>query len=222
MSNKTKPSATTPSLPNATSQAGLRIVAALDFTDADGAAFDLAGRTAMRVAGSQIHLVHVFHHEPSAERSKELIAHLRLYVDDKTVATAGLRGVTVGIHLRGGDAVREIVQLATEVSADFIVVGTHPGLHVGDWLRGSMAERLVKDAAFPVLVAAGARAPAKHEPTIEPACPDCLAARAASKGERWWCERHSGSAVHGHTYSYQREFPMATHDGAISPTGIDF
>jgi nucleotide-binding universal stress UspA family protein len=206
----------------AASHAGLCVVAGLDFTDADGPAFDLAGRIVVRAPGSQIHLVHVFQHPPSAERSRDLIEHLRLYVDEKRAFAKTLSGVTVGIHLRGGEVVREIVQLATEVSADFIVVGTHPGLHVVDWLRGSTVERLVNSVAFPVLVARAAVEPAKQEPTIEPPCPDCVAARVASGGERWWCERHSHSAVGGHVYSYQREFPMATHDSAITPTGIDF
>jgi len=164
----------------------------------------------------------VFHHPPSAERSRDLIDHLRLYVDEKRVGAKTLSGVKVGIHLRGGEAVRELVQLATEVGADFIVLGSHQGLHLGDWLRGSTIERLVNSAAFPVLVAPGAVEPARHEPTIEPPCPDCVIARTASGGERWWCERHSHSAVGGHVYSYQREFPMASHDSAITPTGIDF
>jgi nucleotide-binding universal stress UspA family protein len=208
--------------PKAASHAGLCVVAGLDFTEADGPAFDLAGRIVTRVPGSQIHLVHVFHHPPSAERSRDLIEHLRLYVDEKRVGAEALRGVTVGIHLRGGEAVRELVQLATEVKADFIVVGSHHGHRVGDWLRGSTVERLVNSAAFPVLVAPGAVEPAKQEPTIEPPCPDCVTARTASGGEHWWCERHSHSAIGGHVYSYQREFPMATHDSAITPTGIDF
>ena len=171
------------------------VVAGLDFTDADGPAFDLAGRIVMRAPGSQIHLVHVFHHPPSAEKSRDLIEHLRLYVDEKRAVEKTLSGVTVGVHLRGGDAVRELLQFATEVSADFIVVGSHPGLHVGDWLRGSTVERLVNSGAFPVLVAKTAVEPAKQEPTIEPPCPDCVAARTASGGERWWCERHSHSAA---------------------------
>ena len=206
----------------AATQAGLSIVAGLDFTDADGPAFDLAATIATRVAGSHVHLVHVFGAEPSTERSRDLSAHLRLYVEEKTAADSRLSAVTFGIHLRGGKAVRELVQLATEVRADFIVVGSHQGHHLASWIGGSTVERLIRGGNFAVLVAPSVKEPAQHEPTIEPPCPDCVAERFASSGRSWWCARHSHSAIRGHAYSYQRELPLATHDSAITPTGIDF
>jgi nucleotide-binding universal stress UspA family protein len=199
------------------------VVVGLDFTDADGHAFDQAARLAMRVPGSELHLVHVFDKTPTAESSRELVDHLRLYVDEKAAMTPGLVGAKVGIHLRGGKPVRELVQLATEVQADVIVVGSHKGPHIKDWVVGSTVERLVSSAAFPVLVASPpASEPVKHEPAIEPPCPQCLEARRASGGQQWWCERHAHAAKSGHTYSYQREFPFSSHDSAISPTGVDF
>lgn len=166
--------------------------------------------------------MHVFGTAPSADKSRNLSAHLRLYVNEKAEVTPGLRGVKVGIDLRGGKVVRELVQLATDVQADLIVVGSHKGAHVKDWIVGSTVERLVSSSTFPVLVAAPKPKDEKHEPTIEPPCPQCLATRAASGGKQWWCERHAHEAVGGHTYSYQRELPFATHDSAISPTGVDF
>jgi hypothetical protein len=58
--------------------------------------------------------------------------------------------------------------------------------------------------------------------TIEPACPDCVHARALSGGQRWWCERHMHGASVEHTFSYEREIPLASHDSEVIPTGIDF
>jgi nucleotide-binding universal stress UspA family protein len=207
----------TPSTPKFT------VVVGLDFTDADGPAFDQAARLVLRVPGGELHLVHVFGTAPSAEQSRDRVSHLRLYVNEKAEITPGLRGVKVGIHLRGGKTLREIVQLATDVQADLIVVGSHKGPHVKDWIVGSTVERLVSSAAFPVLVAAPKpKDLEKHEPVIEPPCPQCVAARVASGGKQWWCERHAHEALGGHTYSYQRELPFSSHDSAVSPTGIDF
>jgi nucleotide-binding universal stress UspA family protein len=202
----------------------LSVVVGFDFSDADGRAFDQAARIAQRVPHSELHLLHVFDTEPSAARLRDLTGHLRLYVNEKAAASAsGLGGVTVGIHLRAGKPVREIVQLATEVHADLIVVGSHRGPHLKNWIVGSTAEKLVLGAPCPVLVASPPpKEPVKHEPTIEPACPQCLQTRAATKGAQWWCDRHSHLANGGHAFSYQRELPFAFHDSEIIPTGIDF
>jgi nucleotide-binding universal stress UspA family protein len=198
------------------------VVVGLDFTDADGPAFDQAARLVMHVPGSAIHLLHVFAKEPSPAASRDLESHLRLYVDEKMAASRGLRGISVGIHLRGGHPVRELVRLATEVAADLIVIGSHAGPHPKSWLDGSTVERLVAGAPFPVLVASSKpELVAKDDTTIEPACPDCLAARAAPGSTSWWCERHSHAARAGHTFSYRREIPLTDHDSEVTAIGVD-
>ena len=193
----------------------LAIVVGLGFTEADGPAFDQAGHIAQMVRGSQLHLVHVFGEEPSVARARRARGPPSpLYVNEKAGVTHGLGGVTVGIHLRSGRVAREIVQLATDGKVPYlIVVGSHRGPHLKHWIVGSTAERLMAGAPCPVLVTSPPpKEPEKHEPTVEPACPQCLEARTASKGARWWCERHSHSANMGHSFSYQRELPFATHD----------
>ncbi len=201
----------------------LCIVVGLGFTDADGPAFDQSVRIAQRVAHGELHLVHVSDAELSAARACDLVGHLRLYVNEKAGIANGLGGITVGIHLRAGNAVREIVQLATEVRADLIVVGSHRGPHLKNWIVNSTAERLISGGPCPVLVASPRpKEPEKHEPTIEPPCPQCVETRLASKGAQWWCERHSHRANGAHAFSYQRELPFASHDSEVIPTGIDF
>ena len=138
---------------DAAASSPLSMVVGLDFTDADGPAFDQAAQIARRVPHSGLHLVHVFHTELSAERSRELVGHLRLYVNEKAAIADGLRGITVGIHLRAGKPAREIVQLAMEVHADIIVVGSHRGPHLKHWSVGSTAEKLIAGASCPVFVA---------------------------------------------------------------------
>jgi len=200
----------------------LALVVGLAFGDADGAAFDQAARLASRVPRSELHLVHVFAEEPSEARARELVQHLRLYVNEKAALLGGLKAMTVGVHLRAGKPVREIVQVATDLRADIIVVGSHKGPHLKNWLVGSTAEQLVASAPCAVLVATPKpRAEAKHDPAIEPPCPDCLRARATTRGA-WWCERHAHHAKRAHTFSYQRELPFASHDSEVIPTGIDF
>ena len=200
----------------------LSIVVGTDFTDAGGFAFDAAAHLARRVPRSELHLVHVFDTEPSQARTRELIGHLRLYVNEKGAAMGGLRAMSVGIHLRAGNPVREIAQFAADVSADIIVVGSHKGPHLKSWLLGSTAERLVASSPVPVLVAGPKPAFAElHDPVIEPPCPDCLRARATTAGASFWCERHSHHAKRAHTFSYQRELPFASFDTAIIPTGIE-
>ncbi len=199
------------------------LVVGLAFTDADGFAFDQAVRIAQRVPRSELHLVHVFDAQPADPRARELVDHLRLYVNDKAAIFDGLRGMTVGIHLRAGKPVREIVQFATETHADLIVVGAHKRPHLKSWLLGATAGHLVAAAPCPVLIAAPKPKEAvAQEPAIEPPCPDCLRVREASKGAEWWCARHLHHAMRAHTFSYQREIPLATHDSAVIPTGISF
>jgi hypothetical protein len=134
----------------------------------------------------------------------------------------GLRSISVGIHLREGEPVRELAQLAAEVRADLIVVGSRRRPHLKHWIDGFAAEKLLGGFPCPLLVASPMPNPEKHEPTIEPPCQDCVRLHAASGGSQWWCERHSQRVAGGHVYSYQRELPFATHDSEVIPTGIGF
>jgi nucleotide-binding universal stress UspA family protein len=198
------------------------IVVGLDFKEAGGFAFDQAAQIAERIPRAALHLAHVF--EPGAEpRSrKDMIEHLRLYANEKLTAWGGVKGISIGIHLRSGEVVRELVQLATDVSAGLIVLGSSRGPHMRSWLVGSTAERLVRSATTAVLVAAPMpKHPEAHEPAIEPPCPDCVNARFATKGETFWCARHAEHGRRAHTYSYQRELSLSTHDSQVIPTGID-
>jgi nucleotide-binding universal stress UspA family protein len=194
----------------------------LDFRDAGGYAFAQAARLSHAIPCSHLHLVHVFESPIDQEKRKALIAQLRLYVNEKAAFVGGLRGVRVGIHLRVGDPVREMVQLACDIGAKMIVVGVHERPQLKHWLLGSVTRKLIASAPCPVLVAGPDPEPAEHTPVIEPPCPDCARVQAASKGASWWCERHATHAVRAHAFSYQRELPLESHDSEVIPTGIDF
>jgi nucleotide-binding universal stress UspA family protein len=200
------------------------IVVGLDFTDAGGLAFDQAARIARGIPHANVELLHVFEgpHVDLPMSSRELIQRLKLYADEKAAAFGGLPGVTIGIHLRSGTVAREIVQFATDVSADLVVLGSHKAPHLRSWLVGSTAERMMSSSPCPVLVAAPTPVPAaKHEPAIEEACPACTTARFVSHGAEWWCASHAEHARRAHAYSYRREHAFATHDSVVSSTGVD-
>jgi nucleotide-binding universal stress UspA family protein len=199
------------------------IVVGNDFSEASGYAFDQAARVARRVPRSDIHVVHVVEGASSEVQTKEVADRLRLYLEEKVKSIGGLESQAVGLHVRAGRPAREIAQLAKDVSADLIVVGSHKGPHLKQLVLGSVTERLLLAAPAPVFVAGPPPAAADdaQDPAIEPACPDCVSARRASGGQAWWCERHTKHHASAHSYSYRRELPLRTHDSAVLPTGVD-
>ncbi len=92
----------------------------------------------------------------------------------------------VRLHVRGGRAHEEIANLAAELRADLIVVGRF-GLHHRGTHLGSVASRVLDAATCPTLVVGLT----DDSPDAIPACPDCVAVRAESDGERWFCDAHS-------------------------------
>ena len=64
-------------------------------------------------------------------------------------------GVKVTTELRQGAAWREIDQAAVDLKADLIVLGTHGRRGIARALLGSVAEKIVRTAACPVLTVRG-------------------------------------------------------------------
>lgn len=200
------------------------LVVAIELSDtaSGGYALDQALRIARRIPGSQLHAVHV----SAADASAQTLGLLREYVQEKALALGGCDKQSIAVHVRKGEPGREIAQLASDLGADLIVVGTHKALHLKTILVGSTAEHVMTTATCPVVVA-GPRPPAEksHVITIEPPCPDCVQARIASHGKTWWCARHSESHPvlhrHNHLYSYHTEIPFEMHDEEVSAIGTD-
>lgn len=92
-------------------------------------------------------------------------------------------------HIRTDSPAREIAQLASDLEADLVVVGSHGRTGLARLLLGSVAHGVVSLAPCPVLVVRP-----KHElpaaPAIEPPCPDCLDMRRQSGGRELWCAQH--------------------------------
>jgi nucleotide-binding universal stress UspA family protein len=181
------------------------IVVGIDF-EADGnLALDAALSMAVQRPGAEVHPVFVDgslaakgvelgpNAESIAKRSEDTFARLAALADERLAAVVGDREASLPpllAHYRVGKPAEEIVQLAVDVGADMIVVGTHGRRGVSRLMMGSVAAQVTKLARCPVFVVR----PKDHEhlgeiPEIEPPCPDCLAARAAQQG--FWCERHA-------------------------------
>ena len=106
-------------------------------------------------------------------------------------------------HIRLSEPIQAILQLASDIEADLIVVGTHARSGLARFLLGSVAEGVVRRAPCPVLVVrpVGAES-AADGPKIEPPCPQCLEARRATAGAQFWCERHREHHDRAHTYYF--------------------
>lgn len=113
------------------------------------------------------------------------------------------RAVRVVSHVRVGVPETSIAQLAADLNADLVVVGSHSRKGLTRALLGSVAEGVVRWAPCPVLVVRPKAEPEK-EPVIEPACPRCVTARRASHGQELWCEQHRERHGRRHTY-HQRD-----------------
>lgn len=196
------------------SQEPYRIVVGYDYSElADGAlrrAFELASREER----GEVHVIHVI--APIVDMldvasagavttppldltaaydslEARIIERLSAWQDETKKSFSRL-----AIHVRTETASSEVAQLASDLDAELVVVGTHGRRGLRHLLLGSVAEAVVRQSPCPVLVV---RPKAEaNVPRIEPPCPDCVAARKASGGAELWCERHSQRSGRRHTY----------------------
>ncbi len=193
------------------------IVVGVDFSELSDSAFRQAYDLAAVSSTSEIHAIFVMPaamvdpltgydavQPPSAARLEEGAAQLTKHVDSLLLKLGGIpnSGMRVYSHFRVDVPWVGITRLATEIEANFVVVGTHGRHGVARWLLGSVVEGVVRHAPCPVLVI-----PLQAEidvPKIEPACSICIEARKTSQGRDLWCAQHRAHHGRRHTY-HQRE-----------------
>jgi nucleotide-binding universal stress UspA family protein len=137
-----------------------KILVPLDFSPASMEALDYAVWVAKQFHAA-IHLVHVY--PPDEASSVPGAAHLLL---QSAEAIERLNEELTGIHrkhvptfrpenchIRGGRPYEQIVRLARELDADLIALSTRGHSGLKHLLLGSTAERVVRNAPCPVLVA---------------------------------------------------------------------
>jgi nucleotide-binding universal stress UspA family protein len=140
---------------------------------------------------------------PTAESLEIARRDLRAWVDEQIALFAERDGSLhlsrVFTHVATGAPGVAVAQLASDLEADLIVVGTHGRRGFQRLLLGSVAESVLRLAQCPVFVERP-KGGTSEVPVIEPACPVCVETRKASGGERLWCDQHSQRRSRPHTY----------------------
>lgn len=178
----------------------ITVLAAIDFSEASDLVVEHALAMARQTNAHEIHFLHV-RPPPSDEadaqgRQTEFEEWL-----DARVRNNGAVPYTVKVvaHEASGNPADVIVDMAGDLLASAVVVGTHGRKGLQRMVMGSVAESVVRNAGCPVLVAR----PQMHHhpaPSVEPPCPRCVERRAQSGGEELWCEQHSEKHGRRHTY----------------------
>jgi nucleotide-binding universal stress UspA family protein len=213
------------------------IVVGIDFSETTDPTLDQAFEFGSRRGGADVHVVFVEDElttprVPAADPDRaahatEALQRVQRRASDRLVHLANTLTLNLGhvvAHVRHGSPAENIVQLASHLDADLIVVGTHGRRGFERLLLGSVAERVLRVARCAVLVVR----PKDHEglgkvPEIEPPCPDCVVARRESGGAKLWCARHSEHHIRPHTYHYvtsgmSTSDPVAMGAGESTPT----
>jgi nucleotide-binding universal stress UspA family protein len=177
-----------------TSQTSPRTVflAAIDDSTASIRAAAAAQRF-MLLPGSEVHLVHVIPRLEGKSAGTAIDAARALL--ERTCEASGLGKAPI-LHINMGAPWREIVQLAANLQADAIIVGTRDRGPLSRMLLGSVADEVMKKAGCPVYVER-AKDHAAAGAEIEPPCAACVAAQQQTNGATLWCERHTKRHAHG-------------------------
>jgi nucleotide-binding universal stress UspA family protein len=139
---------------------------------------------------------------PNLEQAaKQLESYVKLQVAKYVEANPGnAQFERVCTHQRAGSPADEIVQLAVDLEADLVMVGTHSRRGIQRLLLGSVAEHVVRTAPCPVLVVRAKEG--SPIPKIAPVCPRCQQTRNETGGKELWCETHRERHGRRHTYHY--------------------
>jgi nucleotide-binding universal stress UspA family protein len=180
------------------------ILAAVDATTASEQVTATASRLASTMLGAELHLLHVIDVAPRdttpsdgtfPSTTQALDEARKVLEKSSEVMARSFQGRILG-HLAAGTAWREILQLAANIQADLVVVGTHDRKGIERLVLGSVAEQVAKKAQCAVLVAR-AKDYQGAVPEIEPPCGDCVSKQRDTKGAELWCERHASRHSHG-------------------------
>ncbi len=106
-------------------------------------------------------------------------------------------------HLRLEAPAQEIAQIAADLEADLVIVGTHGRRGISRLLLGSVAEAVVRLAPCPVFVVRPKALPAEG-PRSSPRARAVWRRGVATAGKEYWCEQHRAHHGQRHTY-HQRD-----------------
>ena len=207
------------------------IVVGLDYSELSDAALARAFELASREPAADVHVISVLppvHADPSYLPKATLLdaeiasGRLKDYVETKlrdfSAAHEGRRASVPGrvvSHVCFDAPAHGIAQLAADLEADLVVVGTHGRQGLARLMLGSVAEAVLRLAPCPVLVMRP-KSQLADGPAIEPPCPRCVEAREKSAGSELWCAQHQERHGRRHTYhqgdraGVETNFPLVT------------
>lgn len=178
----------------------ITVLAAIDFSEASDLVVEQALGMARQANAHEIHFLHVRPAPRDEGDAEGRQAEFEEWLDARVRGLGSIpHTVKVVAHEASGDPADVIVEMAGELLASAVVVGTHGRKGFQRMVMGSVAESVVRNAGCPVLVV---RPQLHDQPAarIEPPCPRCVERRAQSGGEQLWCEQHSEKHGRRHTY----------------------
>lgn len=192
-----------------------RIVVGIDYSTTSDLALRTAFELAAKEAHAEVHAVNVisaaadlaYAEIPTAAATlpiRQAHEQLEAYVNGALAEWQEKSGRSFSrcvAHIRTEFPAAEIAQLAADLEADLIVVGTHGRRGFRRLVLGSVAEGVVRMAHGAVLVVRPQEAP-EPVPQIEPPCPRCVETRRATSGAEFWCEQHRERHGQRHTYHF--------------------
>jgi nucleotide-binding universal stress UspA family protein len=197
------------------------VVVGVDYSETGALALRQALEIASPAPGGELHAVHVAASYPSSlgfedvpdtlaplPEPGEVKTELERYLDRMVGEFANGRDpneplpVRVVGHLRFDSPAREIAEVARDLEAHLVVVGTQGRRGLARMVLGSVAEGVVRLSPCPVLVVRPREL--ADVPRIEPACEHCVRTRVATGGQRLFCRQHSEEHGPRHTY-HQRD-----------------
>jgi len=175
-----------------------RIIVGYDFSPLAQLALIEAALAASHRESAQIHVVNVVEtaspkrisNRDSEDVDFELQERLRGDTESAIHQSGGKSEARIFAHVMHGQPAEQLLDMARYLEADLIVLGTHGHTGVKRLVLGSVAETVVRRATCPVLVTRARNYPAEPELVPDPPCEQCVAARKATDGTRWWCAEH--------------------------------
>jgi nucleotide-binding universal stress UspA family protein len=135
----------------------IQVVVAYDFSPSAEEALIRAVDVAARAPQHVLHIVCAL--DPRGQLrhvTSDQAASIQVQARERVVAAFAGRltasEVQFYVHARIGPPADEILQLAEEVGADLLFIGSHGKVGVERWLLGSVSERVVREAKCPVMV----------------------------------------------------------------------
>jgi nucleotide-binding universal stress UspA family protein len=178
----------------------VRVLAAIDFSESSSLVVQHAVEAAGQMKAGEIHFLHVRRADGDEARVESARAELEAWLAARLQGAEGVpHTVKIVAHEASGNPAELIVETASDLLSQLVVVGTHGRTGLPRMVMGSVAEAVVRSAGCPVLVVR----PQMHEqlvPRIEPPCPRCVETRSSSEGREFWCEQHSERHGRRHTY----------------------